>query len=334
MEYPRVKPKSRHQEPGGVYADLDELIRLRYKAQGFSFLPRQPVHSILAGRHASRLRGRGLNFEELRKYLPGDDIRNIDWKVTARLRDPYVRVYTEEKDRPTLLVVDQRLSMFFGSRRAMKSVVAAEAAALSAWRVLSVGDRVGAIVFSDDEIVEISPHRSEDRVMQVIGAVVKQNHRLKVSRRGSSDHVPSANASQLNKALERAVRSATHDFLVCLITDAHGADPDTVRLVTSLSAHNDVLTLFVYDKLEANLPDAGRLVMSEGDMQLEVNTSDARLRKRHQDGFEERVERIRQISRTRAIPVLPIETSRGVAEQVRELLGHAPPARPPGRGNR
>ena len=118
-------------------------------------LPRQPIHSILAGRHASRLRGRGLNFEELRSYLPGDDIRNMDWKVTARMRKPHVRVFTEERDRPTLLVVDQRLSMFFGSARAMKSVAAAEATALAAWRVLEAGDRVGAIVFDDHDLIEI-----------------------------------------------------------------------------------------------------------------------------------------------------------------------------------
>ena len=83
----------------GVYADLNDLVRLRFHARGYSFLPRQPVHSVLAGRHGSRLRGRGLNFEEIRRYLPGDDIRIMDWRVTARTREPHVRVYTEERDR-------------------------------------------------------------------------------------------------------------------------------------------------------------------------------------------------------------------------------------------
>ena len=108
-----------------IYADLEQLVRLEHRARGFSLLPRQPIHSILAGRHASRLRGRGLNFEEIRGYLPGDDVRPMDWKVTARMREPHVRVYTEERDRPVLFLVDQRASMFFGSRRAMKSVAAA-----------------------------------------------------------------------------------------------------------------------------------------------------------------------------------------------------------------
>src|SRR4051812_20138734 len=109
---------------GRIAVTMEDLIGLRHRARGFSFLPRQPVHSLLAGRHASRLRGRGLDFEELRPYAQGDDTRTIDWNATARLREPFVRVHTEERDRPVILLVDQRLSMFFGSRRATKSVAA------------------------------------------------------------------------------------------------------------------------------------------------------------------------------------------------------------------
>ena len=101
----------------GVYASLAALVSLRFRAKGFSFLPRQPVHSILAGRHASRLRGRGLNFEEIRRYQPGDDIRQIDWKVTVRTRQTHSRVYTEERERSVLLLVDQRITMFFRQRQ-------------------------------------------------------------------------------------------------------------------------------------------------------------------------------------------------------------------------
>ena len=125
----------------GVYTSREELVRLRHSARGFSYLPKQPVGSLLAGRKRSRLRGRGLDFDELRHYRPGDDIRTMDWRVTNRTGKPHVRVYTEERDRPVMLVVDQRLPMFFGSRWKMKSVVAAEVAALTAWRVLDVGDR-------------------------------------------------------------------------------------------------------------------------------------------------------------------------------------------------
>ena len=127
-----MPPKSTQAPDPRIVADLSRLVALQFKACGFSFLPRQPVHSLLSGRHGSRIRGRGLNFEEIRAYRPGDDVRTIDWKVTARMRSPHSRVFTEERDRPVLLLVDQRIDMFFGSRLYMKSVTAAEAAALAA----------------------------------------------------------------------------------------------------------------------------------------------------------------------------------------------------------
>jgi len=322
VPYPTVKPRV----PGplataGVYADLDALVRLQFQARGFSFLPHQPVHSLLAGRHASRLRGRGLNFEEIRRYLPGDDIRTMDWHITARTRKPHIRVYTEERDRPVLLVVDQRLPMFFGSQRAMKSVVAAEAAALAAWRALASGDRVGALVFDDRDIVEITPQRSRRQVMRLLQAVVEKNHALRV------DAPIQPRPVILHGVLEQATRLAKHDYLVCLISDGAGADQDTVRLITLLSAHNDVLMLFIYDPLEAQLPDAGRLIVAEGALQLEVNTSDRGLRQRYDAEFAHWLGRIRELSQQREIPVLPLSTARGVVEQVREVLGHQPLAR-------
>jgi uncharacterized protein (DUF58 family) len=299
----------------GVYVQLDELVRLQHKASGFSFLPRQPVHSILSGRHASKLRGRGLNFEELRDYLPGDDTRNIDWKVTARTRTPYVRVYTEEKDRSVWLIIDQRVSMFFGSQRRMKSVVAAEVAAISAWRVLSVGDRVGALVISDSGISVVPPHRSRERVMQILKQVVKNNHALNASQDLKPD------PGKLNEALKQVSILARHDCLVCLITDGEGLDAESKKHITRISEHNDVLTAFIYDPLEKDLPAAGRLRFADSEGQLEADTSNRKLRLGFQNEFEQRLELIKTASRRFSIPVLPLQTSTPVPEQLREAFG-------------
>jgi uncharacterized protein (DUF58 family) len=303
------------ERPSGVYASLDELMRLRFKASGFSFLPRQPIHSILSGRHASRLRGRGLNFEELRNYLPGDDVRNIDWKVTARTREPYVRVYTEEKDRTVWLLVDQRLSMFFGSKKKMKSVVAAEAAAIAAWRVLSQGDRVGAIIFDDSGLEVISPHRSEERVARILKQVVKKNHEL------SASAVIKPAPGMLNQALQRVASLARHDCLVCLIGDGTGIDEDTRKYVTRLTEHNDVISVFIYDPLEESMPKAGRLVFSDGFSQLEFDTARRSLRRAYGEDFRSRIERMKATSRRHAIPLLPVHTAAPVLEQIRDDLG-------------
>lgn len=308
--------KTTQDKNNGAYVQLDELVRLQHKASGFSFLPRQPVHSILSGRHASKLRGRGLNFEELRNYLPGDDTRNIDWKVTARTRSPYVRVYTEEKDRTVWLLIDQRVNMFFGSQSRMKSVVAAEVAAISAWRVLSVGDRVGALVFNDSGISVVPPHRSRERVMQILKQVVDKNHAL------STDPTLKPDAGKLNEAIKQVSLLARHDCLVCLITDGNGIDEETRRHVTRLSEHNDVLTAFIYDPLERSLPAAGRLRFSDGEGQLETDTSSKKLRMGFQDEFEHRLEWMRSASRRFSIPVLPLHTASPVSEQMRSAFGH------------
>lgn len=300
----------------GVYVQLNDLVRLQHKASGFSFLPKQPIHSVLSGRHASRLRGRGLNFEELRNYLPGDDTRNIDWKVTARTGTPYVRVYTEEKDRTVWLLIDQRVNMFFGSENRMKSVVAAEVAALSAWRVLSVGDRVGALVFDDSDITLVPPHRSRERVMQILKQVVKKNHAL------SADPGLKPDAGKLNEALKQLGHMARHDCLVCLVTDGNGINPETRRLITQLAEHNDVLTAFIFDPLEKDLPAAGRLRFADGEGQLEADTSNKKLRSAFQSEFEQRLEQMQSASRRYAMPLMPLDTSRPVPEQLRELLGH------------
>jgi uncharacterized protein (DUF58 family) len=304
-----------------AYVELADLLKLRYQAQGFSYLPRQPIHSLLSGTHASRLRGRGLNFEEIRGYLPGDDIRNIDWKVTARLGKPHTRVYTEERDRPALMLVDQRLNMFFGSTVSTKSATAAEASAASAWRVLSVGDRPGALVFNDTTIDSVRPHRSETRVLELLNVVLRKNRALKV------DPGIEPNAAQLNEVLRVANAQATHDYLVCLISDLNGADDETARLVTRLAEHNDVMVLFIYDPLETELPETGKLVVSDGDLQLQVDAADAGLRTRFRKDFDERLATARSLLLKRQVPVLPISTARPVIEQVRDHLGQLPQGR-------
>src|SRR5262245_2013141 len=171
----RRTPAAAPRSAPGVHVSVADLVALEAAGRDFSLPPRQPVHSLLAGRHGSRIRGRGLAFEELRQYLPGDDVRTIDWRVTARTGKPFVRVYTEEKDRPALFVVDQRINMFFGTRRAMKSVAAAEVTALGAWRVLAQGDRVGGLVFNDERIDEVRQHRSSGAVMRFLEKIADQN---------------------------------------------------------------------------------------------------------------------------------------------------------------
>ena len=316
--FPTVPHRPEAGEPArGVYASLDELARLEHKARGYSFLPRQPVHSLLTGRHASRVRGRGLDFDEIRRYLPGDDPRTIDWRVTQRTGKAHVRVFTEERDRPALLVVDQRLNMFFGTRVAFKSVVAAELAALAAWRVFDQGDRVGGFVFSDTEIREVGAHRSRERVMRLLGEVVDLNCRLR------ADAATGDEPGMLDRALERAARTVRHDALVIVISDFFGAGETTRRLLTRIAEHNDVLCALLYDPIKTSLPDAGRLVVSRGELQLEIDTGKGRKMRQVGDYFAEDLRRTKAILAKVGVPVLLIDTEEDPADQIRRQLGQA-----------
>ncbi|VFQ47504.1 DUF58 domain-containing protein [Desulfoluna butyratoxydans] len=299
----------------GVYARLSDLIRLKHKAQGFSFLPRQPVHSLLTGRHASRLRGRGLDFEEIRGYLPGDDIRSIDWKVTARTRKPHTRVYSEERERPVLLVVDQRLSMFFGTRVNMKSVTAAETAALAAWRVISSGDRVGAVIFNDEEIRHIRPHRSARTVMEILNRIIEFNHALTVDSRIS----PSPGA--LDRALEKTAHLARTDTLICIISDFSGITEDTCRHIKLMGRHNDIILGMIHDPTATDAVNAGTIVISDGMRQASLDSSDEDKRTLVREVFNERLHLLTEELTRYGVPVLPIHTATGAAEQIRDALG-------------
>lgn len=299
-----------------IQVELEDLIRLKADARGFSFLPRQPVQSLLSGRHASRLRGRGLTFEELRRYQQGDDIRTIDWKATARLRTPHVRVYSEERERPVLLVVDQRQPMFFGSRRAMKSVAAAELAALAAWRTLDVGDRIGAIVFNEFDSSELSPQRSQTRVMGLLHELTRFNQELASTTRTS----PGETSFTVDDALNAALRVAKHDHLVIIISDLEGVGPETKRLVTRLQAHNDVIVAAVYDPLGASLQTSPGMYAQCDDEQLPLPHS-KEFSAAFTNAFEELVQHWRDVFRTLRIPLVPISTASPVVTQVRELLG-------------
>jgi len=298
-----------------VYTDLSRLTALQYKARDFSFLPNQPVHSILNGRYASRVRGRGLNFEEIRQYRPGDDVRTIDWKVTARMREAHCRVYTEERDRPVLMLVDQRIDMFYGTRVYMKSVIAAEAAALAAWRVLAVGDRIGALVFDDQQVDEIRPRRSREAAMHILKSITRFNQAM------TADAAIEPNPDMLNEVLKSALRLAGHDFLVLIISDFQGADEGTKQMLKQLSAHNDVLGLLVYDPSATNLPGSKDLVVTDGRLQAELTLGQERVRQDVESFSSGRIANLLAWRKEIGVTMLPLNTAEEVTPQVQKLFG-------------
>jgi uncharacterized protein (DUF58 family) len=292
------------------------LIRLQHGARGFSFQPGQPVRSLLAGRRASRIRGRGLSFEEIRAYRPGDDVRMMDWRATARTGRAQTRVFTEERDRPVLLVVDLTPAMFFGTARVVKSVVAAETAALAAWRCLAAGDRIGAVLFGEDAAEELRPTRSRVAVMRLLDAMVSRAARLPQAP------VAPAQSGPLNAALARAEALAPHDTLVILIFDLLSADAGTAAAVGRIARHNDIVAVPISDPLERHLPAAPwRGVATDGGGFSVLDPAASGLGAAVTTAFTQRLARISAAGQRSETPVLPLGTEMGTAEQLRHLLG-------------
>ncbi|EED32521.1 MoxR protein [gamma proteobacterium NOR5-3] len=307
------RKKQKTVDDNRIAVSLAHLRALEFKARGFSFLPRQPVHSILTGRHGSRLRGRGLNFEELRHYRPGDDIRSMDWKVTNRTGKPHVRVYTEERERRVHLLVDQRVSMFFGSQTAMKSVVAAEVAALAAWRVLASGDRLGGIIFDDHDCYTIPPRRSRDSVVDMLSRLAKTNAALAAGQ-------PSK-GPQLNIAMDYLARRLSHDALVIYIGDGFGWDDRSDELLKQMSMHNDVIVINIFDPAEVALPRLDELIVSDGEMQIAVSGNRARLDERFRASYNEHVGHMHNVLRRYGLPLITIDCAQDPVTQLLKALG-------------
>ena len=306
-----------------IHVTLEHLRDLEGKARGLSFLPRQPSASVLNGRHASRLRGRGLNFEEMRDYLPGDDVRSIDWKATARTGKPHVRVFTEERDRPALLVVDQRMSMFFGSTLNMKSVTAAEAAAVAAFRILDAGDRVGGVVFDDERQIEFHPRRNSRAVYALLESMAEMNAALHADR--EVEPAPGG----LNRVLKSVARLAHHDHLILVYSDFDGIDDTTQRRLAGIAVHNDLILVLVHDPAAVELgPDQrSHAVFGDGRMQAEIDLASDAAREALTGFSKQRLEHIVRWQSEINLSVLPLSAGEETVPQIRRLLGRLAPRR-------
>jgi uncharacterized protein (DUF58 family) len=289
-------------------------MRYEYLVQSKNLLPSHPVYSILAGRHASKLRGRGLDFEEVRQYVPGDDIRNIDWRVTARTGKTHSKVFNEEKERPTFIVVDQSAWMFFGSTRFVKSVSAAHAAAIGAFYTIKRGDRTGGIIFNEEGYDYISPKRSKALVQHFLQCIVNRNKILPQRKRIT------ANTALLNQMLQRALSSITHDYVVTVISDFSAINEETKHHLRSLSNHNDVILIHIYDALDEALPD-GRLVLSDGKYQVAWQNSKHKWGEKYKNSFRDIRSTLSDEFRRYRIPIVFFNTGEAIEDQVMHDLG-------------
>lgn len=305
----------------GVRINLAELIEMRHRVREIQLFSTPAQRSPLIGLHHSKLRGRGVDFDQVRAYQPGDDVRSIDWRVTARTQEPHTKLFHEERERPTYLLVEQSPRLFFGSGLCFKSVLAARAASLIGWAALAHNDRIGGLVFGGDEPHEIKPRRSKQSLLQLLNRLARANQTL------SSDLTVDSDSFAL--ALRRAREVLHPGSLVVVLCDERSLGDSNEQQLTLLARHTDLLLLPLADPLDHALPAAGLLRFAQRGAQLELDTHDAELRQAYRTLGQARQARWQRLAQKLGVPLLPLSTQSDLIEQLRDHLSTPRPGKQP-----
>lgn len=253
------------------------LVALSQKSRGLS-LKAGMIGALQSGDYQSAFKGRGMEYDESRLYQAGDDIRNIDWRVTARTGKAHTKLFCEEHERPVHLWVDFREPMFFATRGKFKAVIAAELASLFAWTAHRQGDRVGGIVFSDTVHHELKPQRGKSAVLRLIKHMVEHPG-------WQQSEVDDNKRQGLLHSLINLRRLARPGSMVILLSDFRGFDESCRSHLMRLRQHNEVVMVHIYDWLEEFMPPAGHYRITNGQQELEFDTHNQQLIDEHTDKF-------------------------------------------------
>jgi uncharacterized protein (DUF58 family) len=308
-------PVAEHDNPArGAYTSLEALLGLRFASRNLSLQRRNRALSLLTGPNKSNFRGRGIDFEEVRRYQAGDDIRSIDWRVTARTGDAHTKLFREERERPVLLVTDQRNGMYFGSRYCFKSVLAAHVTALLGWSALDHGDRVGGLIFNDACHRDIRPRRSRRTLLHLLSELVGFNAALPL--KPHPHYMPFAD---MLANLRRIARPGSSVFLV---SDFAGAtEPGAIEHLHQLARHTQLTAVHCEDPLEADLPRDGRYAVTDGVQRIDLHTGHAALRQAYRGRHDRRVADLGQSLRQLGVPLLRVATDQAPLAALQPYFG-------------
>ena len=299
----------------GVRVTLKELIQARHHIGHLGGHRRTRSHALLAGGERSPFKGRGIDFEESRRYQPGDDVRLMDWRVTARSNEPYLKVFREERERPVFMVVDDRQAMHFGTKVAFKSVAAAQAAALLGWASHARGDRVGGVVFAEDDHVELRPKGGRAGILQLLNVLADRSRESSVKK-----SEPASSTTSFRLALNRVLKAARPGSLIFLFSDFREWDQRAKTALLRLGAHHEVVAMFLYDQVEQVAPPPGSYPITDGQSHSFLQTHSSKVVKSYEDAFHVRYEEVRHLCRSRGIGFVPLATHEDIPSQLAKGL--------------
>ena len=285
----------------GAYISLPQLLALRHKSVRINRAQSTKVMGSQSGIKLSKVKGRGIDFAEVRAYQPGDDIRAIDWRVTARKNKPHTKIFREERERPALIYVDQSQHMFFGSTQRLKSVAAAELAGRIAWQTLAAGDRIGGIVIGNEEQTLFRPFRTTRAVGRLLNQIASANQTL--TRSAFIDTQESKFSG-----LEQLRRLTQSNYRIFIISDFSGDIESWSEQIKQLARHNHVTLLHIQDPLDKELPPADHYVITDGNERLQFYSGKENLRKKYADEFAQRWDRLQELCRHESLAYATLST--------------------------
>ncbi len=288
----------------GAYVTADQLLSLRFRPTPTMRFVASAITGTQAGLRLSKQKGRGVDFAEVRQYQPGDDIRSIDWRVTARKNTPHAKIFREERERPALIFVDQSQHMFFGSTQRLKSVAAAELAARVAWQITGNGDRVGGMVLDTTGQHMFRPFRTAKATGRLLTQVALSNQQL-----ARPQAVAESGTAHLEAALAALCQLRQRRNRLFIISDLAGSLQIWRESVHRLARHHHVQVLHITDPLEAELPPAGVYNISHGEKRFSFYSGDKTLRKRYADAHAERAADIKEICQHPAVSLQELSTA-------------------------
>lgn len=296
----------------GLSVTLSELIALERYAQRVRYNPEG--YASRQGHHLSKLRGRGMDFTEARNYQAGDEIRHMEWRVTARTGRPHVKVYQEERERPVVILTDFNPSMYFGTRIALKSVVAAQLAAILAWTAAKQGDRVGGFLCSATSHQEFVPRARRVGVLPLLATL---SH---YTQHNQHDTTAASDKQALSHALLRMRRVTKPGSIVVLISDFYRLDQEAEINLNRLRHHNDVLAYHICDPLELTPPAPHCYPITDGEEDLVLDTSLDAIRFGYQFFCDQRQNTLQALFKRLLIPYTQVTASTDLPMLVRQTF--------------
>ena len=292
----------------GVSLSLAELVQYKGLSKAISLSPEKSITARLTGGDRSILKGRGMEFDEARVYQAGDDIRSIDWRVTARTGKPHTKLYREERERPVFLFIDQSASMQFGTHLLFKSVQAAHIASLIGFSAVARGDKVGAVIFNQQEDIESKPRSQNKAILSILNSLVTIQQSTQLPRKNPA-----------NTALQRLHYLVKPGSLVHLISDFAEFNSTHFDILGELSRHSELSANYIYDPLEVSLPDdvgKQQLHVTDGQRKKTILVGEQKINDDYEHRQKTKLEQLRSQFEKIKVPVRSISSALPISDQI------------------